>query len=81
MTNPRRHMAVIVVAANVIMFVVDRTLVPGAAMISLVASMAALAVIYGRTLLRPPIVYLAAGLAAVTLVELLDAGLLPVLRV
>lgn len=81
MTNRTNYLALVIVVGNVVMLAVDRIAIPGAATIALVASLAALAGIYGRSLLRPPVAYAVGGLAALALVELLDAGALPVLRI
>lgn len=82
MTNRSIRLALIVVAANLAMFIADRTVAPGAAPLACVTSLTALMALHGREVVRPPVIAAAVALVGLTLVELLDtAGAVPVIRI
>ena len=81
MRSNSTRLVLIIIAANLGMFILDRAVAPGAAPLSLVVSAAALTAISGRGVLRPPVVAAAVALVGLTLVELVDRGALPVLRI
>jgi hypothetical protein len=80
-TNRNIRIVLIVVAANFAMFVVARAVAPGILPIALFTALAASAAMYGRSALRPPIVAATIPLIGLTLVELIDIGGLPPIRI
>ena len=80
-TNRNIRILLIIAAANLAMFTLDRTLAPGVSPIALLMSLAALTALYGRAVLRPPIVAATIALVGLALIELIDIGVLPRLRI
>jgi hypothetical protein len=79
--NRNIRTVLIIVASNLAVFVLDRTVAPGTWPIVLTTSLAALAAMHGRAVLRPPVVAAIIPLIGLTVIELIDIGALPRIRI
>lgn len=81
MTTNRTIHIVLLVTANLAAFLLDRTIAPGIFTVALFTSLAALTAIYGRAVLRPPVAAVTIPLIGLAVVELIDIGALPGIRI
>ena len=81
MANRLPLVALIIVTANVAMLIVDRMFAPGAALVTFLATAVALAVAPWRAVRRPPVISAIIALVGLAIIELIDLGALPTIRI